>query len=281
MLETPEVSHSRPTVPIGYKQRAAIYHLECDGSDDHQFLSQLIAPHVRSVLEIPAGVGRNLNVWKEHPNIKIVVADIENEMVKRLRIKIIADSALSHVEAVEADMTNLNLGKQFDIIIVPQEAFQIAASLESAPHVLGRLREHLSDSGRLVIDTCRLSPSSKGPFPAYYDPDIPDGIKINEWSKVLDTGQTLTRSRTQHHVSTGVEIYLEYMLDLGVDIRQWSTRMLLSNFSDAELRRCAYESGLTVVDTFSDYDLESHDGISARAIYCLKRTSFDPATLYD
>jgi SAM-dependent methyltransferase len=266
----------------GYECRAALYHLECGGTEDHAFLARLVGPHVRALLEIPAGSGRNLAVWRQYPRIKVIVADLEPAMVQHLRERIALDCDSEHVSAVQVDMTTLALPETFDLIVVPQEGFQVVARPENVVQVLERLRTHLSDTGLLMIDIAMLDPRAGPPFPEYYDPGLPDGVEIMEWSRSLEDGRTLRRSRTQSHEGSQVHFHLHYSLGgAHIPVRAWSSRMTLQNFPVAEFVSAADAAGLRVSNVYSNYECQPYDGRTSRTVFLLTKnhqTSLGPAT---
>lgn len=257
-----------PGCEAGYRRRAEIYHLECDATEDHAFLAQLTTSHVKTVLEIPAGVGRNLPVWRQFPGCEVTVADVEPEMVARLLRQIVADPQLTHVRAIEADMTTLCLPGTFDRIIVPQESFQIVANTENAIRVLARLERHLSESGLLMIDLARLDAEARGPFPSYFDPQLADGTEVEEWSRPLEGHQTLSRTRTQFRCRDGMRFRFKYTLTGGPS---WHSEMTLHNFQVDDFVQRAQAAGLDVLDIYSNYAMRPYYAHSARSIFLLKK----------
>jgi Methyltransferase domain len=257
---------------VGYRRRAEIYHLECDGTDDQEFLGALASADIDTLLEIPAGVGRNLRVWRKYSHVTVTMADIEPRMVARLQAQIARHPDMSHIQAIEADMISLRLPRLFDLIVVPQEAFQLVASHDNAVQVLTQLRHHLSDTGRLMIDLAQLDPGVTGPFPAYYDPRQPDGARIQEWSRPLDDGQWVSRSRVQRHGESSVGFQLYYELrDRGRCTARWFSTMTLENFAVDDFVVSAREAGLDLLSVYSDYELCPYDGRSSRAIFLLTK----------
>ena len=266
---------------IGYRERAAIYHKECSNTEDHSLLACLAGSLALRILEIPAGVGRNLPVWQNARQAEIVVADIEPEMVRRLQDRIAQDPCLSHIRAVQADMTQLTVESLFDLIVVPQEAFQLIARHETAGTILRQLADCLTDGGRLYVDIARLAPTLDGPFPSYYDPSIPDGVSVREWSTDLGDSLLLHRNRVQQHVESYVGFRLEYTIHHRQSVpRRFVSEMTLCNFTRLEISRFAEQAGLEIVSLFSDYKFSQHSDASARCIYIMKKARSTPATLY-
>ena len=265
----------------GYRERAAVYELESENSLDHNFLAQMVAPDVHTVLEIPAGVGRNLPVWRQFPDVNITMVDLEQAMVAKIRQKIRADEGLSHITAVRGDMKTLNMGTQFDLIVVPQEAFQLVATRWTATKVLEVLNANLSKDGRIVLDLARFDPSWDGPWATYYHPHERDGDEIAEWSLPMSQDTVLSRTRTQYHRDHAVHFDLKYYLKEGNRLlRQWRALMTLNDFAADEVVEWIQIAGLSVNATFSDYDGTPYNGRSARQLFILRKQSPTPSYLY-
>ena len=120
---------------ITYKERAEFYEIEYATDVDQAFLYSLVTADVHSLLEIPAGVGRNLS-WLHATGRLVVVADRERAMVQQLSTHIQNRGAADAILPVVADMCDLSLGRIFDLILVPQGAFQLLLNSQDAlPHI--------------------------------------------------------------------------------------------------------------------------------------------------
>jgi len=185
---------------ITYAERAGFYETEYATTVDHAFLKALVTPDVRAILEVPAGVGRNLD-WLAATRREVVMADLEPAMVARLRERIAERHPEERVTALAADMRYLNLPRRFDLIIVPQGGLQLLPGPEDALRALTSLRLHLRPTGRLVLDLATFEAGVDGDDeagPSYFDPTVPNGQLVHEWTRPLPDGKQLTRCRTQH-----------------------------------------------------------------------------------
>ena len=185
---------------IGYAERAAFYETEYATTADHAFLRALVTPEVRTILEVPAGVGRNLD-WLSATGRAVVMADLEPVMIARLQGRIAERGAVACVTALVADMRYLSLPQRFDLLIVPQGGLQLLPGPEDALRALTSLHRHMSDTGRVVLDLATFEAGVDGDEdarPSYFDPIVPNGQLVHEWTRPLPDGRSLTRSRTQH-----------------------------------------------------------------------------------
>jgi hypothetical protein len=279
----PQIGYIEPdtlAADRGYCRRAKFYHLECTSTDDHVFLSGLVSKKTRTVLEIPAGSGRNLSVWQQHGNCRVTVADIEPAMVAQLTARIDGSPHLKHIRPIVADITKLEGSLWgttpqpylFDLIVVPQEAFQLIATQNDAGQILSGLSSLLTDEGRLMVDLALLDKKAAPPFPPYYSPALPDGVEIHESSIPIEPGVTLRRARSQYHLGGRIRFLLKYEL-VGPDgIRDsWISEMTLNNFLIDEFRMIAASAKLSLLGVYSDYTTRPHDGKASRSVFLLKK----------
>jgi cyclopropane fatty-acyl-phospholipid synthase-like methyltransferase len=261
---------------ITYRERSAFYEVEYLTTVDQPFLASLVSHRVHSLLEIPAGVGRNLD-WLAKTGCFTVVADIEATMVARLAERVNMLSARDRISPIKADMRCFNLGMKFDLIFVPREAFQLLICDDEAFSALVSLRRHLAHNGILVIDIALFEPHKHDKdkiLPDYYDPFLPDGQLVTEWTRALLTGGTLTRWRMQHHHERTVSIEFLYLLR-----REDHTESALRSL--VELRRYSYNGFLDLCSkanlrpslVYRNYRQECYELDSCRAIFLFRPSS--------
>lgn len=258
---------------VDYAERARFYEVEYRTDIDRPFLRSLLTPEVRSVLEIPCGAGRNLD-WLADSGRQVVCADIEPAMVERVRERITAAGAGERVSAVIADLCELDLGRRFDLILVPQEAFQLLAEPGQAERALHRLAQHLTRDGTLLLDlhTFRADrPGVRSPLPDYFDPAVPAGELTVEWTRPVDGRRWLSRARRQHDEGTAVRVEYHYQLGAGNRlISSWQSEIRLRRHTLGELRSLAAHAGLRVTQVASGYDGTPHTPGAARLVTLLR-----------
>ena len=102
-----------------------------------------------SVLELGSGTGRKLIpiAADGHPSVGL---ELSPEMLERARRK--AEEAGVAVEWVQGDMRDFDLGRTFDLVIIP---FNSLLHLHESRDLVGcfrAVRRHLAPGGRLVLD---------------------------------------------------------------------------------------------------------------------------------
>jgi hypothetical protein len=174
-------------------------------------------------------------------------------------------------------MRCFNLNMEFDLIFIPREAFQLLISDDEALSALVSLRRHLAQNGILVIDIALFVPckhDNDGTFPDYYDPFLPDGQQVTEWTRPLFTGGTLTRWRKQYHQERTISIEFLYLLH-----REDNTESTF--LSVVELRRYSYDclldlcskADLIPSSVYRNYSQELYEPGSCRAVLLLQSRS--------
>jgi len=257
---------------IGYKDRANFYEVEYAETADQYFLRSLITPKVKSVLEIPCGVGRNALQLAES-GAKVVAVDREPAMIRKLKKRIGMLHNCKNLEPLEGDMVSLNLQREFDLIIVPREAFQMIIEDHHALQVLKRLKFHLSRNGSMVIDLATFKKSKlneQSIQPDYYDPNLPDGDKIFDWTKKISSGDIITRHRIQQHYNKFVEIEYHYDIRrLSGKTEKWVSKVTLRVYTKEDFTALAKCAGLIPDKIIRNYLYEPFESGAVRMIFFL------------
>lgn len=256
---------------IGYADRAATYDLEYDEDSDAAFLSTLVTPETRSVLEIPCGAGNN-TVRLARPGLRLVAVDLEPAMIARVRERIDGSARFADVVPVVGDMTDLQLAECFDLIVVQREAFQLIPR-DRAAAALSRLRRHLAPGGILMIDLASFAPCPAEELhlqPHYFDPRAPQGRVIEEWTKTFPTDEVITRSRLQHRSRESVQITYDYHVRRpGGDEELRRVDLELTLYSRAAFTELVQAAGLRAIHCYRDYERSAYRDGSARMISLL------------
>lgn len=99
------------------------------------------------LLELMAGTGR-VTIPLAEAGAKITCVDYAPEMLARLREKITQRGL--QVEIRQMDIRHLDLGKRFDLIIIPFHAFPELTTPQDQRQALQRIQAHLTDQGRFI-----------------------------------------------------------------------------------------------------------------------------------
>ncbi|ELZ20293.1 type 12 methyltransferase [Halosimplex carlsbadense 2-9-1] len=135
------------------------------------------------VLEVGCGTGR---VYLEllDAGVDAHGIDISRGMLDELE-SAAADRGLDPT-VERADMRTFDLDRSFDLVVVPLRTFMNAVTVDDQKRTLRRIREHLTDDGRLILDFPQLSPE---PIAESYgvEREIPVEIDGEQYTQVTTT----------------------------------------------------------------------------------------------
>lgn len=100
-----------------------------------------------TVLELTAGTGR-VSIPLLLAGIDLTCVDSSPAMLHVLRDKLRTEDLSA--EVVQADMCELSLDRQFDLIFIPFHSFADITETARQRQALLRIRDHLSDKGRFI-----------------------------------------------------------------------------------------------------------------------------------
>jgi len=101
------------------------------------------------ILELASGTGRvAIPLAKE--GFLVTGIDISDSMLREAKRKSSVEGVF--VEWIKSDIRDFKLGKKFSLIIFPANTICHLLDLEDIEAFLSRVREHLSENGRFIID---------------------------------------------------------------------------------------------------------------------------------
>jgi SAM-dependent methyltransferase len=95
-----------------------------------------------TMLHLGSGAGGMDRVFKRH--VAVTGVDLSAGMLARAR------AAHPEIEYIEGDMRSLRLGRQFDIVAIP-DAIDYMASLEDLDRAIGTAKRHVKPGGLLLV----------------------------------------------------------------------------------------------------------------------------------
>lgn len=106
-----------------------------------------------TVLELGCGTGR-LTLRLARTGYAVVGIDSSATMLERAGAKLssLDASVQSRVELICGDITTFDLGRRFDLVVVPAKTFFYLTTDDAQHAVLDRIRRHLAPAGLLVLD---------------------------------------------------------------------------------------------------------------------------------
>ena len=199
------MSSSSPSDP--YEQFAMFYDLYVgDWLDDLPFYADYARRVGSSVLEIGAGSGR-LTIPLAREGVSVVAIDRSPSMLSIMESRLAEEPAAvrGRVEPVRADACDLDLGGEYELIIVPYFTFNYFLTTQAQRRALERLRVHLSRQGLLLIDVfipwSRIEHCPTDPILKVEAVDPSTGAKVRGWNTyTMDTERQI--ELRQHRFET-------------------------------------------------------------------------------
>jgi SAM-dependent methyltransferase len=133
---------------------AEVYDYQTQGpGNDVPFWLSLAEEARGEVLEIACGTGRVL-LPLARTGVPVMGMDVSEGMLAVARRKLEGEppEVSARVTLVHGDMTKFELGRRFDLVIIPFRAFQVLLTRADQRACLERCRSHLKPGGRLAVD---------------------------------------------------------------------------------------------------------------------------------
>ncbi|HPY96354.1 MAG TPA: class I SAM-dependent methyltransferase [Candidatus Cloacimonadota bacterium] len=217
---------------------------------DVEFYQSMVKEKGGTVLEIGCGTGRITE--KLLPIAKsVTVVDSAPSFLERLRKRL---KQYTNLEIVESNMLHLQLGKQFDTIILSYSTFQYFLTREAQLDALKVLKEHLNDDGNILID---ISPyiaiaDSLDDFTPYYEHYHP---ALNADIAMLTSYQVDPESKIQYWVDKYIIKYRKPRENQPA-IEEFDHHLALKGVGLDEMHELCRSVGLAVVNVFGSQNKE-------------------------
>lgn len=222
---------------ITYKERAAFYFEETFSDVDHDFIKKIIKKYsIKSVLDIPCGAGRNLDMLAADSDLALF-CDIETEMIDQVK-KRIASNNYNNCRAFEGDIFNYSLDEKADMTIIMRQALQLFEQ-EKTEYIIDNVIKNTSKI--LVIDLYGFNRKDPvGQIPEY----------LKEKKKVFRfNDQTIIRTTELKDFDKGIIVENSY----SNGEEEWETRFKLFDIDLDSIRRSLYDKNVKNIDVFTDY----------------------------
>jgi SAM-dependent methyltransferase len=145
------------------RENAALYYdLSPENPDDVPLYAQRIPSPRARVLELGCGTGRVL-IPLAGKCSRILGVDVSEAMLALCRRKL-ADRGLlsSRAEVRQGDITDVNLGEKFDLILAPFRVFQALETDREVSGYFTTVRNHLAAGGTSILTVFRPSLDADG-----------------------------------------------------------------------------------------------------------------------
>jgi SAM-dependent methyltransferase len=241
---------------------APFYDLDLEGyEDDVRLYEQLLHSGVRRVLELGCGTGR-VAAPLARAGLEVTGVDISPAM---LAIGHERAGALG-VRLIEGDMRALDLGEQFDAVLVPLGGLQHLETVDDLLAGLGTVARHLAPEGLGVVDVeaPHAEDFTAGPQPL-----------VEHWTREWASGGGAQVTKTVAVDARPAEGVREVTWHFDVQpaegpLRRVTQRFTLRTLTPAEIALAARIAGLEVTGEFGSYDLDPYDDGAERLIVTLE-----------
>lgn len=233
-----------------YARIADLYDSFVKTDFDVQFFLDEAHQRGGEILELMAGTGR-LTLPLIEAGIPVTAVDFSAEMLARLSEKLESGGLSANVH--QADIRDLSLGRTFDQVWIPFQAFPELTSAEDQLRALRRIHEHLTDDGVFI---CTL-----------HNPPVRmrsvDGQTRMASNQILPSGERLILwlVQTADPASGVVEVH-EFFEIYGTDGQMTAKRYSILHFH--LLEKSAFEerflqAGFEPIALYGNYDRSDFD----------------------
>lgn len=232
-----------------YGRIADIYDVFVRGDFDIPFFLQETKKAKGSVLELMAGTGR-VSLPLAEAGIDLVCVDFSAEMLDLLRQKL--DKQGMKAELKQADVTAMDLGREFELIILPFHAFPEITGREKQVQALKRIKAHLSEGG-IFICTLHNPPVRKQSI---------DNHNRLAGRFPTDSGEMFVWLHQRFVGNDGlVEVleFFEFYNDEGVMTSKLFSELQFHLLEKADFEGMLAEAGFEFVGLYGDYSYSPFD----------------------
>lgn len=200
------------------------------------------------VLELGCGTGRVSIPLAEDGN-EIWALDLSDEMLAQLqdKLKHLSPAAVQRLHMVHGSMSGFDLGRKFDLIIVPFRAFQALSERADQKSCLECVTKHLSERGRFVMHVFK----PKGVFdeswvqPESFDWEVTDprsGKKVRRFErrKKIDLDRQVLYVDLVYRVEGSTEDIVE--------------PLVIGYFFEDQMRSLLQQHGFEIIEELGYFD---------------------------
>ena len=218
---------------------------------DIDFYRRLASETGGPVLDVGCGTGRVAMALAADGH-EVVGIDLSAPMLRLAehRRETLSADVASRLSFRQADMTTLDLGRDFALVMAPSRVFQFALTTDAQRQALAALRSHLRPAGRLVLDL----------FDPLLDYVVPSDEAIARGGELVHpvTGNRVTWEVTGRAPDPARQLIVEDWAFREVDpsgevLRTDTERLTLRWSLRSEMRLLFELAGLEVIADYGDF----------------------------
>jgi SAM-dependent methyltransferase len=238
---------------IDYDAVADLYDTYVDVDLDLDFWRERAGRVPGEVLELMAGTGR-VSLPLARAGVRLVCVDYSAGLLDVLRRKLAAEGLAA--EVVEMDVRALDLGRRFELVLLPFNAFSELVEPGDQRAALRAIRGHLAERGRFILTLHN---------PVVRLRQMDDGLR-ERGRFAREDGELVFLSESVHDDATGLvtgrQVYRLFDASGAlVSEREVSIRFVLPSVERA--RALVEEEGFRVCDAWGDYACATFDAATS------------------
>ncbi|MFW9827401.1 MAG: class I SAM-dependent methyltransferase [Candidatus Thorarchaeota archaeon] len=222
--------------------------------EDIPFYLQKAFEYGSPILELACGTGR-ITIPIARKGLSIIGLDLLNSMLKEAKLK--SKEEELEIEWIEADMTNFDLKKKFNLILMPGCAFNWFLELEWVESCLSSIKKHLEPNAAFIFDAFNpnLNILIREPSKAYLNAKYqdPDG-----------NGEVIVNESNKYDKATQIN---EVTLSYSIGNKIINNKLILRMFFPQELDAILKYNGFKIIHKYGDFEQTSFTSESRRQIF--------------
>lgn len=210
-----------------------------------------------SVLELACGTGR-VTIPLAESGFDVWGLDLSYPMLSILKRKMkkLPRQSSRRMHISQADMADFDLGRKFDLIIIPFRAFQALTTEERIRSCLHQVKQHLKDDGVFILDI--FKPEWRMDESWVSTEEHVDWVKND-----FGDGRTIIRTRLRRSIDTVNQIIhpeiVYYIEEPGGERERVSEPLSLKYYYQYQMEVLLIVTGFTIRESFGYYDKRSTD----------------------
>jgi SAM-dependent methyltransferase len=210
------------------------------------------------VLELACGTGKLLEPMAQ-AGLAATGIDVSEPMLIEARRK--AQAAGQSTRYVHADMRNFSLGERFPFIFIAGNSICHLLDIDSFDACMARVREHLVEGGRFIIEVyvpslpmLMTDPNTRQRLTQYDDPDGGGRVVVTHTGR-YDSITQIKTSKTFHQFPG--------------ETSEREGSLVLKMYFPQELQALLRHNGFRIVEAYGNYDKSPLQDGSPKQIYIL------------
>ena len=235
---------------------------------DVEFYRQYARKTGGEVLEMACGTGR-VSIPLAESGFEVYGIDLSHPMLSILKRKMqeLPPATANRLHIEQADMADFDLGRKFDLIVIPFRAFQALTTDDRVRSCLLAVKRHLRDGGLFILDV--FKPNWRMDESWVSTEEQVDWVKSDEIG-----GRTIIRCRMRRSIDTVKQIIHPEIIYSSEDESGARERICeplsLRYYYQYQMEVLLICTGFTIQETFGYYDRRGTEQGSDLIFVCSK-----------